>query len=131
MQVTASKLTTAPNDVNKTESQANQDAVTVTSNESTITVKGNLETLNTFASTNEAQGSGKWIGIDINTGLDSILDATWGGQPLTQADVDEAASVGLGAGHIIFWVKAEALPRTITLGHEEETKSIQVVFVSE
>lgn len=131
MQVTASKLTTAPNDVNKTESQANQDAVTVTSNESTITVKGNLETLNTFASTNEAQGSGKWIGIDINTGLDSILDVTWGGQPLTQADVDEAASVGLGAGHIIFWVKAEALPRTITLGHEEETKSIQVVFVSE
>ena len=131
MQVTASKLTTAPNDVNKTESQANQDAVTVTSDESTITVKGNLETLNTFASTNEAQGSGKWIGIDINTGLDSILDVTWGGQPLTQADVDEAASVGLGAGHIIFWVKAEALPRTITLGHEEETKSIQVVFVSE
>lgn len=131
MQVTASKLTTAPNDVNKTESQANQDAVTVTSNESTITVKGNLETLNTFASTNEAQGSGKWIGIDIDTGLDSILDVTWGGQPLTQADVDEAASVGLGAGHIIFWVKAEALPRTITLGHEEETKSIQVVFVSE
>lgn len=131
MQVTASKLTTAPNDVNKTESQANQDAVTVTSDESTITVKGNLETLNTFASTNEAQGSGKWIGIDINTGLDSILDVTWGGQPLTQADVDEAASVGLGAGHIIFWVKAEALPKTITLGHEEETKSIQVVFVSE
>lgn len=131
MQVTASKLTTAPNDVNKTESQANQDAVTVTSDESTITVKGNLETLNTFASTNEAQGSGKWIGIDIDTGLDSILDVTWGGQPLTQADVDEAASVGLGAGHIIFWVKAEALPRTITLGHEEETKSIQVVFVSE
>ena len=131
MQVTASKLTTAPNDVNKTESQANQDAVTVTSDESTITVKGNLETLNTFASTNEAQGSGKWIGIDINTGLDSILDVTWGGQPLTQADVDEAASVGLGAGHIIFWVKAEALPRTIILGHEEETKSIQVVFVSE
>ena len=131
MQVTASKLTTAPNDENKTESQANQDAVTVTSDESTITVKGNLETLNTFASTNEAQGSGKWIGIDINTGLDSILDVTWGGQPLTQADVDEAASVGLGAGHIIFWVKAEALPRTITLGHEEETKSIQVVFVSE
>ena len=132
MQVTASKLTTAPNDVNKTESQANQDAVTVTSDESTITVKGNLETLNTFASTNPNQGSGKWIGIDINTGLDSILDVTWGGQPLTQDDVDEAASVGLGAGHIIFWVKAEALPRTITLGHTgEEAKSIQVVFVSE
>ena len=131
MQVTASKLTTAPEDANKTESQANQDAVTVTSDESTITVKGNLETLNTFASTNEAQGSGKWIGIDIDTGLDSILDVTWGGQSLTQADVDEAASVGLGDGHIIFWVKAEALPRTITLGHEEETKSIQVVFVSE
>ena len=38
MQVTASKLTTAPNDVNKTESQANQDAVTVTKSGNNIVV---------------------------------------------------------------------------------------------
>ncbi len=44
---------------------------------------------------------------------------------MTQDDVDEAASVGLGAGHIIFWTKAEDLPKTISINDEE----ISVVFV--
>ena len=54
---------------------------------------------------------------------------TWNGSELTQADVDEAASVGLGAGHIIFWAKADQLPRTITLGApDRENTTITVVF---
>lgn len=54
---------------------------------------------------------------------------TWNGSELTQADVDEAASVNLGAGHIIFWAKAENLPRTIVLGAPEcEDVTITVVF---
>ena len=121
MQVTASKLTTAPNDVNKVESQANQDAVTITKSGNNIVVSADLEALNSFASTNEAQGSGKWVGIDINTGLDSIVGATWNGYALTQDDVDEAASVGLGNGHIIFWTKADVIvntPKTIVIGKE-------------
>lgn len=80
-----------------------------------------MNALNTFASTNAAQGSGKWVGIDLNTGLDTIVGAKWNGYTLTQDDVDEAASVGLGAGHIIFWVKAETIidtPKTITIGAE-------------
>ena len=95
-------------------SQANQDAVTVTQNGNTITITGSLAALNSFASTNPAQGSGKWIGLDLNTGLNTIVGATWGDSyELTQDDVDEAASVGLGAGHIVFWTKAEDLPKTI------------------
>ncbi len=126
MQVTASKLATAPNDANKTESQANQDAVTVSQNGNTITITGSLNALNSFASTNPAQGSGKWIGLDLNTGLDTIVGATWGDSyELTQADADEAASVGLGAGHIIFWTKAEDLPKTIKVNG----KSYTVEFV--
>lgn len=121
MNVTASKLATAPNDVNKEVSQANQDAVTVSQNGNTITISGNLEALNTFASTNAAQGSGKWIGLDLNTGLDTIVGAMWGTYEMTQADVDEAASVGLGAGHIIFWTKAETLPKTIKINDVEYT----------
>jgi len=77
--------------------------------------------LNTFASTNESQGSAKWIGIDIDTGLDTIVGATWNGSALTADDEAEAASVNLGAGHIIFWAKAEAIaetPRQITIGAE-------------
>ena len=64
--------------------------------------------MKTFASTNEAQGSAKWIGLDIATDLETIVGATWNGSELTQADVDEAASVGLGAGHIVFWDESHA-----------------------
>ena len=111
------------------ESQENQDAVTVTQSGNEITITGDLAALNTFASTNTAQGSGKWIGLDLDTGLDTIVGATWNGSPLTQADVDEAASVGLGAGHIIFWVKAEALPKRVTIGAEgKENVTIKVSF---
>ena len=120
-----SKLVTAPNDVNKELSQANQDMISV--------IKGSdtecLEELKSFDSTNPAQGNGKWVGIDIDTGLDTIVGATWNGYALTQDDVNEAASVGLGAGHIIFWAKAEALPRTITIGTpEKENISVTVSF---
>ena len=78
--------------------------------------------MNSFASTNPAQGSGKWIGLDLNTGRDTIVGSTWGDSyELTQEDADEAASVGLGAGHIIFWTKAEDLPKTIKVNGESYT----------
>ena len=125
-----SKLVTAPNDVNKELSQANQDMISVIKDSDTEwIVVGNLDELKSFDSTNPAQGNGKWVGIDIDTGLDTIVGATWNGYELTQGDVDEAASVGLGAGHIIFWAKAEALPRTITIGApEKEDITITVSF---
>lgn len=88
-----------------------------------------VDELKSFDSTNLAQGNGKQVGIDIDTGLDTIVGATWNGYALTQDDVDEAASIGLGAGHIIFWTKAKALPRTITIGaSEKEDVSITVSF---
>ncbi len=120
MQVTASKLATAPADANAAQAQANQDAVTVSQSGNVITISGSLDGLVSYASTDPNQGSGKWIGLDLNTGLDTIVGAKWGDSyTMTQADVDEAASVGLGAGHIIFWVKAEALPRTIKVNDVE------------
>ena len=106
--MTAAKLVTAPADVNQADSQANQNAVIVSQEGNVITIIGNIDDLKSFASTNPSQGSGKWIGLDLNTGLETIVGATWGDNyTLTQDDVDEAASVGLGAGHIIFWTKAE------------------------
>ncbi len=125
-----SKLVTAPNDINKELSQANQDMISVIKGSDTEwVVVGSLEELKSFDSTNPAQSNGKWVGIDIDTGLDTIVGATWNGYTLTQDDVNEAASVGLGAGHIIFWAKAEALPRTITIGApEKENISVTVSF---
>lgn len=122
MGVTASKLATAPDDVNKTQSQANQDAVTVTQSGNTITISGSMNNLNSYASTNSQQGSGKWIGLDMNSGLDSIVGVKWGDSyTMDESDVAEANSVNLPAGHFIFWVKAEDLPRTIKVNDVEYT----------
>ena len=108
--------------MNQADSQFNQDAVTVTQDGTTIKISGSLDNLKSFASTNPSQGSGKWIGLDLNTGLETIVGAKWGSSyTLTEDDVAEAASVGLGAGHIIFWTKAEDLPKTISINDEEFT----------
>lgn len=112
------KLATAPNDVNKEASQANQNAISVEQDGASVVVKGSLDALNTFASTNPSQGEGKWIGLDIETKANSIVDVKWNGSQLGAEDVIESASVGLAQNHIIFWAKAEALPRTITLSSE-------------
>lgn len=100
------KLVTAPADVNEEDSQFNQDNVrfAVTGNQLRI---GSVVPLRSFASTNESQGSGEWVGIDIDTGLETIVGINWDNKAvLDENDVAEAASVGLGAGHIIFWIKA-------------------------
>ena len=74
-----------------------------------------------FPSSVPAQGTHKWLAIDIATNLPSIVGATWNGSALTQADEDEAASVGLGKGHIIYWTKCDVIaetPATVTIGKE-------------
>ena len=100
------KLVTAPADGNAEDSQFNQDNVrfAVTGNQLRI---GSVVPLRSFASTNPNQTPGEWVAIDIDTGLDTIVGAQWGDSYiLNEDDVAEAASVGLGAGHIIYWVKA-------------------------
>lgn len=67
------------------------------------------EELRTFDSNNPNQGAGKWVGLDIDTNLESIIGIMWNGSPLTEEDVIEAQSVNLGNGHIIFWIKAETI----------------------
>ena len=122
MGVTASKLATAPADGNQADSQFNQDAVTVTQDGNTITISGSLDELKSFASTNPNQGSGKWLALDFNTGLDTIIGVKWGSSYIMdESDVAEANSINLPAGHFVFWLKAEELPRTISINDEEFT----------
>jgi len=106
---TVAKLETAPADENELLSQANQNAIVVEQDKNEIKVYGNLAALNEFTSTAPGQGNAKWIGLDIGTKLDTIIGAKWNGYELSQADVDESASVGLAQNHIIFWAKANAL----------------------
>lgn len=115
------------------DARANAGAVVVSKSDNEITLTGKLEDLVAFASSVEAQGTHKWVAIDIDTHLKSIVGATWNGAELTQADADEAASVGLGAGHIIYWAKADVLaqtPYSVTIGAEgKEDLELTVSFV--
>lgn len=119
-------------DANQAVSQANQDMtrVEVKNNGRTINIKTDVAKLNKYASTDPNQGEGKWVGLDINTNTDDITKLTYNGSPLTQADVDEAASVGLGAGHLVLWLKAEStFPKKITLaGDGYETTEITITL---
>ena len=111
---------------------ANQEAVTVEQNGDEIVIKGVLDDLHTFASSNPAQGEHKWVGIDIKTNIIPLTEGTWNGSALTQDDIDEAAGLGLGKGHIVYWAKADALPATITLGCEgKEDIELTVSFEDE
>ncbi|NLT58258.1 MAG: S-layer homology domain-containing protein [Clostridiales bacterium] len=109
LNVSVDKLGTAPDDVNKEDSQANQDAVTVSKSGNTVTVSAVLSQLKAFNSTNPDQGIHKWVGLVVDTGESSILGVYYGEYEFIQADVDEAATVEVGAGKFVLWVKADEL----------------------
>ena len=114
---------------------ANQGAITLTQNGDEIVIRGALDDMVEFASSDPNQGSAKWIGIDIDTGLKSIVGATWNGYTLTQDDEDEALGLGLPKGHIVFWAKAEALASTpyeiVMTAEGKEDSELTVSFEDE
>lgn len=131
--VAVAKLATAPTDVNQTECQANQDAISVALNaagEYEVTVSPDAsgdgqDGLWQFTSTDSGQaalGDKEWLGFAIET--DEILtNVTWNGTALTSADIAESATVGLNNKTIIFWTPYEKLPKTITLGTVDGSKN--------
>ena len=71
--------------------------------------KSNMIYLTSLDELNDCDVDGeieKWICLDIDTGLESIVGVKLGEIALTMDDVDKAAELGLGAGHIALWVKA-------------------------
>ena len=112
------------------ESQENQENVTITQNGTNIKIAVNGE-LNSFASTEIEQGVGKWVALEIATGLDDISKATYNGAPLTEKDIADAESLGMPAGSFVLWVKAEKLPKVFTVGGENRTEVTYTVSLSE
>jgi len=68
-----------------------------------------LDELNTFVFPNSDEGEAKWVALDIDTGLETIVGITLNGYPLDANDVIKATSAGLPAGHILYWAKANSL----------------------
>ena len=108
------------------EYQENQGAMTVTTTADKISVAvESIDDLNKWTSTDPGQatfGDQPWLALDIATGTDDITKLTYNGSALTNSDVADAAAWGLGAGHIILWIRANDVatnPKTITLAGED------------
>lgn len=114
------------------DSRANQAAVKgISYANDVVTINVAVNDLIAYASSDPNQGTHKWIGLDVNSSLDTIVGLVYNGNyTMNQADVEEAATVALGAGHFVLWVKADELvetPKTITLGKRGyNTVTIQI-----
>ena len=99
--------------------ETNHSTVTaVTYEDGVFTLTADTEAMVSFESANPQQGSHKWVGILITTGLSDIKAAQYNSYPLTEADVTEAAAVGGTAGDIVMWLKCEEIeitPKEFTL----------------
>jgi len=73
----------------------------------TVLIEGNLDKLNLYNMA--SKGSGHWIGIDIDTGLSTIVGASINNRELTREDESKATALGLPAGHIVVWEDAKVL----------------------
>ena len=98
-----------------------------------ITVTADVDDLEESESSAPGQGTHKWIGLGIGTGLSSVALAKYNGSALTEADASEAASVGLDQpGEFVLYIRAEEVvdtPKEITLkadGYPEISISIVV-----
>ena len=113
---------------------ANNGKANVALEDGVITITADVNELEESTSSNPAQGTHKWIGLGIGTGLTSVAQAKFNGEQLTDADASEAVSVGLDQpGEFVLYVKSEELvetPRIITLkadGYGETSITIRVV----
>ena len=112
---------------------ANNAKASVALADGVITITADVDDLEESESSAPGQGTHKWIGLGIGTGLSSVTLAKYNGFALTEGDATEAVSVGLDQpGEFVLYVRAEELtetPKTITLqadGYGEVAVSITV-----
>ena len=127
--VSVSKISTPSGD----DLIANQSKVTgIAIENNIITVSVLVKDLVAFPSSNPAQGTHKWVGMLITTGLADITTVKYNGSQLTAADATEAATVGGSAGDIVMWLKCDEIvniPKAFTLwstGYPEETFTVVI-----
>jgi hypothetical protein len=91
----------------------------ITCNNDLITIVVPLKELTAYPSSDPSQGTHKWLGLEIKTGLTSIVGITYNGSyVLNEGDATEAVSVGCSVGSFVLYIKAEEIveaDRVITL----------------
>ncbi len=98
---------------------ANNGKAAVSLADGVITVTADVDALEESESSSPGQGTHKWIGLGIGTGLSSVTLAKYNGSALTEADAEEAVSVGLDQpGEFVLYIRADEVvdtPKAITL----------------
>ena len=112
---------------------ANNAKAAVSLADGVVTIAADVDALEESESSAPGQGTHKWIGLGIGTGLSSVALVKYNGSQLTEADADEAASVGLEQpGEFVLYIRADEVvdtPKTITLqadGYGEIAVSIVI-----
>ena len=112
LSVTGSKILST--DVSQSESQANQDEILVTSSDNVINISATVDELEEFTTTD---GTHKWVGLTIDTGVADIAGVTLNGNAVSVTD-----------GKFELWLDAESVfPKTYTLaatGYADTTITI-------
>ena len=106
---------------------ANQNAVAISQSDNLVTIRQ----IGELTSVVGGEGEHEYVAIDVDTGLDTIVGAKWGDYTMTSEDAAEAASVGLPAGHLVYYAACDALssPRTIVLKSGTYEYAFVVEFV--
>ena len=98
---------------------ANNGKAAVSLADGVIAVTADVDALEESESSAPGQGTHKWIGLGIGTGLSSVTLAKYNGSALTEADAEEAVSVGLDQpGEFVLYIRADEVvdtPKAITL----------------
>ena len=112
---------------------ANNEKASVAIADNVISITVDVNELTESASSNPAQGTHKWLGLGIGTGLSDVALAKYNGVQLTADDAAEAVSVGLNRdGEFILYVKADEVvetPKSFTLqadGYPDITVTINI-----
>ena len=113
---------------------ANNSKASVALEDGVVTISANVDELEESESSAPGQGTHKWIGLGIGTGLSSVALAKYNGEQLTDADASEAVSVGLDQpGEFVLYIRADEVadtPKVITLkadGYAEASITLRVV----
>ena len=112
LSVTGTKVPSA--DVSQSESQANQDEITVTSSANTINIVADVDGLDSFTT---MDGTQKWVGVTVDTGVTDIAGVKVDGSLVSVTD-----------GKFNLWIDAEdTFPKTYVIsatGYADTTITI-------
>ena len=100
-----------------------------------LTINGGTSSLNNVEP-KTGWGEGKWVAIDYNTGESTIEGITYKNRGtsvvLGADDIADATALGLAAGHMVVWVKADVAEETpATFELEKDDKNISVTISAE